>query len=313
MRIVFVGTPEFAAEILEHLIKNRFNVVGVVTQPDKPRGRGRKVAPTPVKAVAEKHGVPFIQPESINKKEALEFLRSVRPDVIIVASYGRILGEKVLSLPELGCYNIHPSLLPKYRGASPIQRVLENGEERTGVTIYKMVKELDAGPIALQREIFVNPFETFDQVEKRLIELSKEMLIEFLKKLKAGDIELKDQDHSLATYAPMIKKEDLIVDFSKDAESVKNKIRAYDSRPGARAFLGNDEVKLFGVTAIDSSGDEPGLINYIDKEGAWIGTGNGKVKVRYIQFPGKKKMTFWEAKNGRSIIEGMRFERRYES
>ncbi|KHC90459.1 methionyl-tRNA formyltransferase [Thermotoga sp. Mc24] len=313
MRIVFVGTPEFAAEILEHLIKNRFNVVGVVTQPDKPRGRGRKVAPTPVKAVAERHGVPFIQPESINKKEALEFLRSVRPDVIIVASYGRILGEKILSLPELGCYNIHPSLLPKYRGASPIQRVLENGEERTGVTIYKMVKELDAGPIALQREIFVNPFETFDQVEKRLIELSKEMLIEFLEKLKAGDIELKDQDHSLATYAPMIKKEDLIVDFSKDAESVKNKIRAYDSRPGARAFLGNDEVKLFGVTAIDSSGDEPGLINYIDKEGAWIGTGNGKVKVRYIQFPGKKKMTFWEAKNGRSIIEGMRFERRYES
>ncbi|AIY85957.1 MULTISPECIES: methionyl-tRNA formyltransferase [unclassified Thermotoga] len=313
MRIVFVGTPEFAAEILEHLIKNGFNVVGVVTQPDKPRGRGRKVEPTPVKAVAEKHEVPFIQPESINKKEALEFLQSVRPDVIIVASYGKILGEKVLSLPSLGCYNIHPSLLPKYRGASPIQRVLENGEERTGVTIYKMVKELDAGPIALQREISIDPFETFDQLEKRLIELSKEMLIEFLEKLKTGNIELKEQDHSRATYAPMIKKEDLIVDFSKDAESVKNKIRAYDSRPGARAFLGNDEVKLFGVTAIDSSGDEPGLINYIDREGAWIGTGDGKVKVRYIQFPGKKKMTFWEAKNGRLIIEGMRFERRYES
>jgi methionyl-tRNA formyltransferase len=307
-----VGTPEFAAEILEHLIKNGFNVVGVVTQPDKPRGRGRKVAPTPVKAVAEKHEVPFIQPESINKKEALEFLRSVRPDVIIVASYGKILGEKVLSLPRLGCYNIHPSLLPKYRGASPIQRVLENGEERTGVTIYKMVRELDAGPIALQREISIDPFETFDQLEKRLIELSKEMSIEFLEKLKVGDIELKEQDHSRATYAPMIKKEDLIVDFSKDAESVKNKIRAYDSRPGARAFLGNVEVKLFGVTAIDSSGDEPGLINYIDREGAWIGTGDGKVKVRYIQFPGKKKMTFWEAKNGRLIIEGMRFERRYE-
>jgi len=312
LRIVFVGTPEFAAEILEHLIKNGFNVVGVVTQPDKPRGRGRKVAPTPVKAVAEKHEVPFIQPESINKKEALEFLRSVRPDVIIVASYGKILGEKVLSLPRLGCYNIHPSLLPKYRGASPIQRVLENGEERTGVTIYKMVRELDAGPIALQREISIDPFETFDQLEKRLIELSKEMSIEFLEKLKVGDIELKEQDHSRATYAPMIKKEDLIVDFSKDAESVKNKIRAYDSRPGARAFLGNVEVKLFGVTAIDSSGDEPGLINYIDREGAWIGTGDGKVKVRYIQFPGKKKMTFWEAKNGRLIIEGMRFERRYE-
>jgi methionyl-tRNA formyltransferase len=312
LRIVFVGTPEFAAEILEHLIKNGFNVVGVVTQPDKPRGRGRKVEPTPVKVVAEKHRVPFIQPESINKKEALEFLRSVGPDVIIVASYGKILGEKVLSLPSLGCYNIHPSLLPKYRGASPIQRVLENGEERTGVTIYKMVKELDAGPIALQREISIDPFETFDQLEKRLIELSKEMSIEFLEKLKVGDIELKEQDHSRATYAPMIKKEDLIVDFSKDAESVKNKIRAYDSRPGARAFLGNDEVKLFGVTAIDGSGDEPGLINYINKEGAWIGTGRGKVKVGCIQFPGKRKMTFWEAKNGRLIIEGMRFERRHE-
>jgi methionyl-tRNA formyltransferase len=190
--------------------------------------------------------------------------------------------------------------------------VLENGEERTGVTIYKMVRELDAGPIALQREISIDPFETFDQLEKRLIELSKEMSIEFLEKLKVGDIELKEQDHSRATYAPMIKKEDLIVDFSKDAESVKNKIRAYDSRPGARAFLGNDEVKLFGVTAIDSSGDEPGLINYINKEGAWIGTGRGKVKVGCIQFPGKRKMTFWEAKNGRLIIEGMRFERRHE-
>ncbi|MDK2898191.1 MAG: methionyl-tRNA formyltransferase [Thermotoga sp.] len=312
MRIVFVGTPEFAAEILEHLIKNGFNVVGVVTQPDKPRGRGRKVEPTPVKVVAEKHRVPFIQPESINKKEALEFLRSVGPDVIIVASYGKILGEKVLSLPSLGCYNIHPSLLPKYRGASPIQRVLENGEERTGVTIYKMVRELDAGPIALQREISIDPFETFDQLEKRLIELSKEMSIEFLEKLKVGDIELKEQDHSRATYAPMIKKEDLIVDFSKDAESVKNKIRAYDSRPGARAFLNGKEVKLFGAMAVDSSNDEPGLIHYINKEGAWIGTGRGKVKVGCIQFPGKRKMTFWEAKNGRLIIEGMRFERRHE-
>jgi len=313
LRIVFVGTPEFAAEILEHLIKNGFNVVGVVTQPDKPRGRGRKVEPTPVKVVAEKHRVPFIQPESINKKEALEFLRSVGPDVIIVASYGKILGEKVLSLPSLGCYNIHPSLLPKYRGASPIQRVLENGEERTGVTIYKMVRELDAGPIALQREISIDPFETFDQLEKRLIELSKEMSIEFLEKLKVGDIELKEQDHSRATYAPMIKKEDLIVDFSKDAESVKNKIRAYDSRPGARAFLGNDEVKLFGVTAIDSSGDEPGLIHYIDREGAWIGTGKGMVKVKYLQLPGKKKLTFWELRNGRLIEEGMKLEGRYES
>ncbi|PLV56660.1 methionyl-tRNA formyltransferase [Thermotoga sp. SG1] len=313
MRVVFVGTPGFAAEILQHMVENGVDVVGVVTQPDKPKGRGRKTLPTPVKVVAEEKSLPCIQPESINRKEALEFLHSVNPDVLIVASYGKILGEKVLSLPKYGCYNIHPSLLPKYRGASPIQRSLENGERKTGVTIYRMVKELDAGPIALQREVDVDPFETFDHLEKKLIELSKEMVIDFLERLEKGEIHLREQDHTQATYAPLIKKEDLFVDFSKDAETVKNKIRAYDSRPGARAFLNGKEVKLFGVTTVDSSNDEPGLIHYIDREGAWIGTGRGKVKVKYLQLPGKKKLTFWELKNGRLIEEGMRLERRYES
>jgi len=313
LRVVFVGTPEFAAEILRYMVKKGINIVGVVTQPDKPKGRGRKTLPTPVKVVAEEKGLPCIQPESINRKEALEFLHSVNPDVLIVASYGKILGEKVLSLPKHGCYNIHPSLLPKYRGASPIQRALENGEKKTGVTIYRMVKELDAGPIALQREVNIDPFETFDQLEKRLIELSKEMVIEFLEKLENGEIHLREQDHTRATYAPLIKKEDLFVDFSKGAETVKNKIRAYDSRPGARAFLNGKEVKLFGAMAVDSSNDEPGLIHYIDREGAWIGTGKGMVKVKYLQLPGKKKLTFWELRNGRLIEEGMKLEGRYES
>ncbi|PLV59247.1 methionyl-tRNA formyltransferase [Thermotoga sp. KOL6] len=313
MKVVFVGTPEFAGEILEHMVRNGINIVGVVTQPDKPRGRGRKMLPTPVKIVAEEYKIPCIQPESINKKEALDFLQVVVPDVILVVSYGKILGKKVLSLPKYGCYNVHPSLLPKYRGASPIQRALENGEKKTGVTIYRMVKELDAGPIALQEEVDIDPFETFDHLERKLIELSKKMVLEFFEKLKKGKIELREQDHSQATYAPIIKKEDLFVDFSKDAETVKNKIRAYDSKPGARVFLGNDEVKLFGVISLDSSDDEPGLIHYIDREGAWIGTAKGKVKVRYIQFPGKKKITFWEAKNGRLIEEKMRLEGRYGS
>ncbi|MCD6550850.1 methionyl-tRNA formyltransferase [Thermotoga sp.] len=313
MKVVFVGTPEFAAEILKHMVESGINIVGVITQPDKPKGRGRKTLPTPVKVAAKKLELPCIQPESINREESLEFLRSVNPDVLVVASYGKMLGGRVLSLPKRGCYNVHPSLLPKYRGASPIQRVLENGEKKTGVTIYRMVKELDAGPIALQREVDIDPFETFDQLEKKLIELSKEMVLEFLEKLEKGKVDLKEQDHVRATYAPLIKKEDLVIDFSKDAEMVKNKIRAYDSKPGARAFLNEKEVKLFGAMAVDCSDDEPGLIHYIDREGAWIGTARGRVKVKYLQLPGKRKLTFWELKNGRLIEEGMKLEGRYGS
>lgn len=304
MRVVFVGTPEFSAEILEHLIRNDGRIVGVVTQPDKPKGRGRRLAPPPVKVVAQMYGIPFLQPESINRPECLEFLKTLNPDLILVVSYGKILGEKVLNLPKLGCYNVHPSLLPKYRGASPIHRVLENGEEKTGVTIYRMVKELDAGPVALQVEVPIDPFETHDQLERKLLEVSKSLVLEFVRKIENGNVVLREQDHSAASYAPLIRKEDLMIDFARDAVSVKDKIRAYDSKPGASCVLNGQLVKLFGASAVDSSGDEPGLVHQITKEGAWVGTGKGKVLVKKILFPGKRVMSFWDAKNGGLIKEG---------
>ena len=305
MKIVFVGTPDFASHILEHLVHS-WNIVGVVTQPDRKGGRGRKVLVPPVKVVAGKYGIPLIQPSTINEEEAVEFIKSKDPDVLLVVAYGKILKETVLRIPKRGAYNVHASLLPKYRGAAPIQRAIENGERKTGITIFKMVKELDAGPIALQKTLEIGDFETFGDVYVKLIDLAKEAVDEFLKLFSDNKVVFIPQDDSKATYAPKIKKEDTFVNFSETSEKVKNKIRAYDPVPGARALFKNQIVKLFEVEDMKKNDDEgiPGKILKIEEKGAWIKTGDGKILLGKIQFPGKKVLSFSEAKNGRLIREG---------
>ncbi len=303
MKIVYFGSDDYSAEHLKFMVDSGFGVKLVVTQPDKPKGRGKKVLPTPVKKIAVKKGIEVITPMKVS--EIHDVLREY--DIGILVSFGKIIPEKILSAPRLGIFNVHPSLLPRYRGASPINRALESGDKETGVTLMKVSSKLDAGPIVLQRRIEIGDFESFGDLEKKLIEEGKKILSEFFKIVESGEIPMKEQDESKATYAPKITKEDLIVDFSKPCEFVKNKIRAYDPKPGAFSNLNGNVVKLFGVKDIRYGESSPGEIASVEREGAWIGCRDGEILVERIQFPGKKPVGFFDAKNGRKLKEGDRF------
>ncbi|HOJ93615.1 MAG TPA: methionyl-tRNA formyltransferase [Fervidobacterium nodosum] len=306
MRILFMGTPEFAASYLDFLIQKKFNVVAVISQKDKPRGRGQKLLPTPVKEVAQKYGIPVFQPSKLNE-EGLEIIENYRPDIGIVVAYGRLLRKPFLDAIPL--YNVHTSLLPKYRGPAPMQRAIENGERVTGVTIFKISEGMDEGDIALQRAFELEECEPFGSVYEKFIKYGTELLREFLRNYP---VTLTPQDHSKATYAPKIEKKDLYVDFSKPAVEVRNKIRAYDPTPGVRTFLNDIEVKLYGACEIENNSQEniePGTVLRIEKQSGdgVIKTINGLLHIKYIQFPGKNKITFLSAKNGGLIKEGMIF------
>lgn len=298
MRILFLGTPHFAAKHLEKLLKEGLDVVAVVTQADKPFGRGLRLTPSPVKVLAQQAKIPVYEQLKQVPFDVLNI------DICIVVAYGKIIPRKYLDM--LAFYNVHPSLLPKYRGAAPIQRAIENGEESTGVTIFKLTDQLDAGPIVMQESVEIEEFETFDEVEAKLLNLGCQMLVEFLKNPFSHD--LVPQDESQASYAPKIEEKDLLVDFAQPAERVKDKIRAYDSRPGARTFLNGQCVKLFGVRAIEPcSTNVPGTVIRINRDGAFVATSTGLVLISHVQFPGKRKMTFFEAYNGRLIKINDRF------
>lgn len=306
MRILFMGTPEFAASYLDFLIQKKFNVVAVISQKDKPRGRGQKLLPTPVKEVAQKYGIPVFQPSKLNE-EGLEIIENYRPDIGIVVAYGRLLRKPFLDAIPL--YNVHTSLLPKYRGPAPMQRAIENGERVTGVTIFKISEGMDEGDIALQRAFELEECEPFGSVYEKFIKYGTELLQEFLRNYP---VTLTPQDHSKATYAPKIEKKDLYVDFSKPAVEVRNKIRAYDPTPGVRTFLNDIEVKLYGACEIENNSQEniePGTVLRIEKQSGdgVIKTIDGLLHIKYIQFSGKNKITFLSAKNGGLIKEGMVF------
>ena len=303
-KIVFMGTPDFGAEVLEELINNNFNVVGVFSQPDRPKGRGKKLQPTPVKEVALKYNVPVFQPKSVNKGEGFDFLKELNPDIIITTAFGKILRKNVLKLPPKGCWNVHASLLPKYRGAAPIQRAIENGENETGITIFKMVEALDAGDIAIQKRISIEINDNYGVVYEKLLLLAKETVLEFLNSF--DQLTLKPQNEEEASYAEKITKGDLIVDFNNDTIKVHNKIRAYDPYPGVRSVYGKEEVKIFGSEfspdlLSTENKEEPGTIIDIEKDGILVKCRDGAVKIKEIQFPGKKKITTIDAINGKKL------------
>ncbi|SHH30316.1 methionyl-tRNA formyltransferase [Thermosipho atlanticus] len=303
MKIIFLGTPDFASEHLEYLLRNNFNVVAVISQPDKPKGRGKKILPTPVKELALKYGIPVFQPKSLNK-EGLKIIEEYKPDIGIVVAYGKLLKSPFLD--AIPFYNVHASLLPKYRGAAPIQRALENGEKRTGITIFKIGVGMDDGPIAIQKEIVVGEYETFGQLYVKLLEVGKKTLEKFLKNYPTKLV----PQNGEPTFAPKISKEDLNVNFSDSCLKVKNKIRAYDPVPGVKAILNGKIVKLFGVFYFEQANiNKPGEVLEIKEEGAIVGCSDGVVGIRNIQFPGKKKITFMEAKNGKLLKVGDVFEK----
>ncbi|SHE93559.1 methionyl-tRNA formyltransferase [Marinitoga hydrogenitolerans DSM 16785] len=304
MRIVFMGTPDFAAIHLKKLIDNNFNIVGVFSQPDKPKGRGKKLLPTPVKIIAQENNIPVFQPKSVNVKSGFEALKKLNPDIIITVAYGKILKKNVINLPKLGCWNVHASLLPRYRGAAPIQRALENGETKTGISIFKIVEALDAGPIAYIKETPIYLEDNFESLYNRLAKIGSESLLEFLINFEKYTKKLIFQDDLKATYANKISVEDTYINWFESNEKVFNKIRAYDPIPGAKCLLNEQIIKLFDVSLGSIETDIPGKILNINKTGAEVSTGKGSIKIRKIQFPGKKAVNIIDAFNGRKIKIG---------
>jgi methionyl-tRNA formyltransferase len=311
MRVLFWGTPEFAAPPLRALLGEGFDVVGVVTQPDRPRGRSRSaLVASPIKEIALEESLPVLQPERPRGPEFIEAVRALAPDISIVVAYGHILPKDVIDLPKLGTLNIHASLLPEWRGAAPIQAAIRSGQSETGVTIMRMVTKLDAGPILLQVPTPIVHDETYGELQLRLSELGALALIEALSLIDIGQMVEHPQDDALATLAPKIERDDARIDWSQPAGAVACAIRAFDPKPGAFTTLGATEMKLFGARAVPSeqavSGGEPGTVLAIDDSGATVACGDGAVRITDAQPSGKRRLTMAELARGRGVRVGDR-------
>ncbi|MDQ3809924.1 MAG: methionyl-tRNA formyltransferase [Chloroflexota bacterium] len=312
MRVLFWGTSEFAIPALRALIGEGFEVAGVVTQPDRPVGRSRsRLAASPVKQAAIAEGLTILQPERPRGPEFLREIQALEPDISVVAAYGHILPANVISLPPRGTINIHASLLPKLRGASPIQAAIREGYPETGVTIMRMVPALDAGPIILQARTPIAEDETYGELELRLSELGALALIEALTLIELGRAREQPQDEAAATYAGKIDREMTRVNWQDGAGVVARLIRAYDPTPGAFTSLRGREVKLFGATATDQRGTERdtphGQVLAIDDYGLLVACGDGAVCVAFAQPAGKRRLSVQEWARGRGITPGDRF------
>jgi methionyl-tRNA formyltransferase len=310
VRVLFWGTPAFATSALRALIGEGFDVVGVVTQPDKPVGRSRsKLEPSAVKAVALQEEIPVLQPEKPRGEPFMSQLAELAPDVNVVVAYGHILPRAVIDFPRLGTLNIHASLLPALRGAAPIQAAIRDGLGETGVTIMQMVPALDAGPIILAARTPILADETAGELALRLSELGAGALIQALALLDMGLARPEPQDESRATYAAKLTRETALVDWSRSAHEVGRHIRAYDPKPGAWSRVRDTEVKLFGArVAPRSATHSAGDVLAIDAEGAIVACGGGAVRVTAMQPAGKRRLTPLEWANGRGIAVGDRFD-----
>ena len=309
MKTVFMGTPDFAAEVLRRLYDSENSVELVITQPDRAKNRGKKIQPTPVKALAEEHQTPVYQPEKIRKDEqVIEKLKDVSPDVIVVAAYGQILPEEILCLPKYGCINVHASLLPRLRGASPIQHAIINGDEKTGVTIMQMAKGLDTGDMLTKAEIEIGSMNG-QQLHDALAKIGGDLLIETLRLINDGKVVPEPQDEALATYAGMISKKDGKIDFNKSPDEIERLIRGFDPWPGAFCSLDGETVKIWRANAIEeTSENKPGTVVFADETGIGICCGGKILKVTEIQAPGKKRMKVSDYLRGHKITKGSRFE-----
>lgn len=292
MKVVFMGTPDFSVPVLAGLINAGHQVGYVVTQPDKAKNRGKKVQFTPVKELAVQHDIPVLQPEKIKKDpEVLELLKAYAPDIIVVVAYGQIIQKEILNLPKYGCINVHASLLPKLRGASPIQHAILQGEEVTGVTIMQMAEGLDTGDMLTKAQLPIGTMNG-EQLHDALSEMGAKLLVETLPMIEAGEITPKPQDDSLSSYAGMISKEDGRIDFTKTPAEIERQIRAFDPWPGAYCQYGEEQMKIWKAEVIDAdvSGKEAGQIISAGNQGIDIVCGSGILRAVQIQMPGKKRM-----------------------
>lgn len=306
MRIVFMGTPEFAVPSLEALLKSDDQVVGLVTQPDRPKGRGQQLTPSPVKLIAQHERIPILQPVKMKALEFLESLAAWKPDLIAVTAFGRILHPGILSLPPMGCVNVHGSLLPKYRGAAPIQWAVINGETETGITTMLMDEGMDTGPMLLQERLTIMPDDTAGTLAPRLAELGGRLLVETIAQLRAGTLTPKTQDHGQATLAPLLKKEDGLIDWTMKATQLANRVRGLSPWPGAYTFLGEQRWNIWkAVSANEATADKPGTIVAVDKQSILVATGEGMLEVREIQTANSKRMPVSQFLAGHKVSAGI--------
>ncbi len=300
--LVFMGTPEFALPSLEALHQAGAPILLVVTQPDRPKGRGRKVVAPPVKVLAGAKGLPVYQPQKVKSSEAIERIAAVDPVCIVVAAYGQLLSAEILEMPSLGAVNVHASLLPKYRGPAPIHWALIQGEEETGITTMLMDTGMDTGDILLQREVPIQPDDTAGSLHDRLADEGAELLVETLKMLKRGALEPRAQDDSQATYAPMLVKEDGEVDWHQDAKRVCCRIRGLDPWPGCFTLWQGMRLKLFGCQALPGSTHaKPGTVIAVDEDGLQVAAGKGAVLIKTLQLEGRRSLPLAEFLRGYSL------------
>lgn len=293
MKIVYMGTPDFAVPALAALVDAGYEVAGVVTQPDKPKGRGKTLVPTPVKEEALKHRIPVYQPKKVREPEFVETLKEIGPDIIIVAAFGQIIPKEILDMPEFGCINIHASLLPKYRGAAPIQQAVINGDEEAGITIMKMGTGLDTGDMISQASVLLTKDETGGSLFDRLADLGAELLVKTLPSIFDRTAVYEPQpEESPTPYAGMITKQMGLLDFHKSAEELERLIRGMDPWPSAYTFLNGKSLKVWkaAVEQNVSGQEEPGTVTGTDKEGIHVSCGQGSLILKEIQLEGKKRM-----------------------
>ncbi|MDP2681405.1 MAG: methionyl-tRNA formyltransferase [Deltaproteobacteria bacterium] len=303
-----MGTPEFAVPSLRALIEVGENVVAIVTQPDKPRGRGKKLTPPPVREAALKHNIPVFQPEKIKDEPFITAISNFSPDVIAVVAYGKILPKAILDIPPKGCINVHASILPKYRGAAPINWAIINGEKETGITTMLLDEGMDTGDMLLTEKVEIRDDDTTSSLHDRLKYIGADLLIKTIKDIKSETIRPIPQDDSQATYAPMLKKEDGRIDWTMKAEEIKNLIRGLNPWPGAYTRWDGKQIKIFKAEVEAGVKEEPGTVINISTEGIFAATGKGILLIKELQPENKNRMTASEFIKGYRIVKGQIFD-----
>ena len=308
MKILFMGTPEFAKNHLQALVENGYDVVAVVSQCDKPKGRGHKLMPTVVKEYALSQGIPVYQPQTLKDHAFENELKQINPDIIVVVAYGRVLPEYILNYPKYGCINVHASLLPYYRGAAPIQWCIINGEKKSGVTTMYMEKGLDTGDMLVQEELEIGDDETASQLHDRLCVLGESVLCKTLEQIKSGTLVRTVQEHEKHTYAPMITKETAKIDFDKPVVQIKNLVRGMNSFPLAYTSYKGELMKVISVDAVvtaTSEACENGTVIKAEGDAIAVKCSDGYINIRALQFTGGKRMSTKDYLKGHVIETGV--------
>ena len=301
MRIIFAGTPDFSVPVLEAILASRCKVVGVYTQPDRPAGRGRKLTPGPVKQLALQHGLPVFQPTGLKGQAEQQALAALQPDLMVVVAYGLLLPQAVLDIPGRGCVNLHASILPRWRGAAPIQRAILAGDSETGVCLMQMEAGLDSGPVLAEVRTPIAPDETGGSLHDRLSLLAARLLAEHLEDLEAGSLRPRPQNGSRATYAHKLDKREAVVDWRQDAGQLERQVRAFNPWPVAQAQYQGQTLRIWSAQAIEGDSARPGTVVSAGRHGIDVACGHGCLRVQEVQLPGGRRLNAAAFLNARSL------------